>query len=82
MAERKRQKILILIFLIAAFIGIIWFLWPRFKPTLPAIPEPKREKLEINFGVLENPILDQLQPFEEIKPFEQEFGRENPFLPY
>jgi hypothetical protein len=81
MPGKKRQQYFLIILFIALFAGGIWFLWPKVKPTLPAVPEPKREKLEINLQALENPILNELQPFEEISPLEEGIGRENPFLP-
>lgn len=40
------------------------------------------EEINIDFGVLENPFFEKLNPFEEIPAFEGEIGRENPFLPY
>lgn len=50
--------------------------------------EPREEliikhfkKIEIDFELLENPLLNQLQPIEKIPPFEGEVGRENPFIP-
>ncbi len=52
-------------------------------------------ELKINFNVLKNPLLKELQPFPELKPLEEstttvkgkieitgEKGRKNPFLPY
>ena len=82
--RRNRQKYLILV-LVVVIILIFVVVWRGFllKPELvlaPIILEPP--KIEINFGVLENPILRELQPLEEIKPFEEEIGRENPFVPY
>lgn len=44
-------------------------------------PLPKPE-MKIDFSVLESPVLEGLKPFEKIPPFEEEVGRENPFLPY
>jgi len=82
MPDKKRQRYFLIILFIALFIGGIWFLWPKFKPNLPTVLEPKREKLEINLQVLDNPILNELQPFEEIPPFEEEVGRQTPFVPY
>jgi hypothetical protein len=83
MPEGKRQQYLILALLTVFFVGAIWFLWPRFKPELPSVPEPQRpEKIEINFQFLENPALKELQPIEEIPPPPGEIGRENPFIPY
>jgi hypothetical protein len=82
--QRKKQEILVIVFiLIVFFILIVWgksllkgkpftFLPPEF------IPE---EKIKINFEILKDPFLKELQPFEKIFPFEGEEGRENPFLP-
>lgn len=39
-------------------------------------------KIEIDFRVLESQALKELEPFEKIEPFEDQIGRENPFLPY
>ena len=82
--QRKKQKRLIFV-LLAVIILIFIVVWRGFlvkpKPVLvPIISEPP--KIEINFGVLKSPILKELQPFEEINPFEEEIGRENPFTPY
>lgn len=57
------------------------FLLPEGGPgTEP--PKPVK-KIEIDFGILKNPLLNQLQLMEEIKPVEEtEIGRENPFTPF
>jgi hypothetical protein len=46
-------------------------------------------EIKIDFTVLKNPLLENLQPFAEIAPLEiatstkyGKVGRENPFLPY
>lgn len=80
--QRKTQKYLILA-LIVIILLILVVIWQGFllKPKLP--PEGLRpKKIEINFEVLKSPRLEELQPFEEIPPFEEEVGRENPFVPY
>jgi len=81
--QRKKQKRLIFV-LMVVIILIFIVVWRSFlvKPKLvsiPVIPEPP--KIEINFGVLKNPVLKELQPFEEINPLEERAGRENPFTP-
>lgn len=43
------------------------------------IPPPR---IEIDFRVLESQTLKELEPFERIELFEDQIGRENPFLPY
>ena len=85
--QGKKQKkliyVLIIVLLITGFV-----LWQGvLKKPLSKIREIKGpaaefKKIEIDFKVLENPILKELQPFEGILPFGEKIGRENPFLPY
>jgi len=81
--SQKRQKYLI--FVLVAIIFVILFLaWNYFLKKPPSFyfePVPPPE-IRIDFAVLENPDLEELQLFEEISPFEGEIGRENPFIPY
>jgi len=84
--ERKKQKKLAY-FLLAVILVICFVLWlgvlrkPRAgEQVLPFLPILR--KAEVNFNVLENPTLKDLQPFKEIAPFEGKMGRGNPFLPY
>lgn len=81
--QKKKQKYLILVFvgviLVTVFVWWKGFLTPE-KAIEPTVAEPPRE-IKVNFEVLENPILKELLPFEEIEMPEQ-LGRENPFLPY
>ena len=41
-----------------------------------------RQSININWELLKNPILEKLEPFEEIAPLPASPGRKNPFLPY
>lgn len=79
---KKRQKYLIFI-LIVVILGIVFLVWNYFlvKPSLPPQPVQPPE-IKINFEILKNPVLDELQLFEGISPFEEEIGRDNPFIPY
>lgn len=64
---------------------ILFVLWYGFfarKAPRPPVEALKPREVKINWEVLKDPRLKELQPFEEIKPFEEEIGRENPFLPY
>lgn len=85
--ERKKQKKLIFVFVIVLLITFL-VLWQGFlKKTLEEpreieTPVSAIERIKVDFGILENPILKELQPFEGIKPFKEKAGRENPFLPY
>lgn len=83
--KKKRQKYLIFILgivvVLVAF--VVWYNFFAGPATLPPEITPvKPREIKINFEVLENPILEALQPFEEIPPFEEEVGRENPFILY
>ncbi|MCH8741425.1 hypothetical protein IH779_00830 [Patescibacteria group bacterium] len=82
--KKKDRKIFNWILLIIALILVAWFGRDFFvKPSfLSPSSLPQEKKTEINFEVLKNPLLQDLQPFEEIPSFEGETGRENPFLPY
>ena len=91
--RRKLQRRYLIIFGLIILVTVLIF-WRGFlvkeKPVFPGeIPEMKR--VNIDFKILENPILKGLRSFEEIAPFkgaavEEEMtgkvGRENPFLPY
>ncbi len=87
--QQKRQKSLIIILFLTLLIAI-FMLWPRLfkkvqlviKEGAPSILEFDKKKAEIDFSILENPILKEFQDFELIEPFNEEKGRENPFLPY
>jgi len=92
--KRKIQKRFILILGIILLI-IVLIIWQGFfakeKPVLPGEVLKPAKKVKIDFDILESPILKGLQPFEEIKTYEEEIsegvvtekiGRENPFIPY
>lgn len=81
--QRKRQKYLNWVFIAAILIGALWFGRNYLVKPLSSPPStPKEKKVEINLEILKKPVLQELQPFEEIPPFEGDIGRENPFLPY
>jgi len=91
--RRKLQRRYLIIFGLIILVTVLIF-WRGFlvkeKPVFPGeIPEMKR--VNIDFKILENPILKELKPFEEIAPFKgvtveeeiiEKVGRENPFMPY
>jgi hypothetical protein len=82
----KKQKYLIWVFGIVILITV-FVLWKGFlakekPPEVGVIPIPTK-KIEINFEIFKNPLLEELQPIEKIIPEAGiEPGRENPFLPY
>lgn len=84
--ERKKQTYLILVFVLIIFsiLLVVWwgFLKEKVVPPsiiLPVLISPTKE---IDWQTLKNPKLEELQPFEEIRPLEEGIGRENPFIPY
>lgn len=82
--EKRRQSYLVVV-LVVIILAIIFILWQYFFKKPQPILEPKilaPPKIEINFEILESPVLKELLPFEEIKPIIEPYGRENPFLPY
>jgi len=82
--QLKRQRYLILVLAIIILMIII-VIWRGFfaieKPVLPPVEKPVK-KIEIDFQTLKSPLLEKFQIFEAIPPFEEEAGRENPFLTY
>jgi len=92
--ERKTQRRYIIIFIIILLAtGLI--VWRGFfvkeKPAFLEEVQKPSKKVEIDFKILESPILKELQPFEEIQPFQEvivegeiieKIGRQNPFIPY
>lgn len=84
--QRKRQRKFILISALIIFLTVIliwkFFLLPKPEPEPKVVEIPRPPEIKIDFEVLKSPILEKLQPFEEISPFEGEVGRENPFIPY
>ncbi len=93
--QKKTQRILILI-LIILLLATIFFIWQGFfkkeEGIISSGPPVIRKEIKINFDVLKNPLLEELQPFSGIEPFqevsaspgepEKKIGRENPFIPY
>jgi len=83
--EPKRRKYYLILLCIVVVIGVLFLVWNYFFLKVPPLsvskPTPPRE-IKINFETLKNPILEKLQPFEKISPFEEKPGRENPFVPY
>lgn len=87
--EKKdnRQQIMIFVF-VAVILVTLFVLWDNYGRKIK-IPDNTSEqttyipkKIEIDFDFLKNPVLKELQPYEEIQPLEDEAGRENPFIVY
>ncbi len=84
--EQKQKQRYLILFLLAVVLLTLFIVWKGFlkKPSTPevAVQVSLPPRTEINFEIFKNPLLQELQPFEEIKPLEGEKGRENPFIPY
>jgi len=82
--KAKRQRYLIFVFslviLITAFILWRGYFTKAKSPEKPILKPSK--KIEIDFEVLKNPILEEFQPIEKIEEIKEGIGRENPFSPY
>ena len=83
--EIKKQRNLIYIFFFIVIITaiIVWYgFFRKGTPSLENQPELTSKKVQINFEIFQNPILENLQPFEGLPPLslDEKFGRENPFF--
>ena len=83
---KKRQRYLVLTLALAIFVIliIVWqsFLKGKEAPVNPLVPLLAPQKVLIDWQTLKDPKIAALQTFEQILPFEDEVGRENPFIPY
>ena len=85
--EKKKQKrlvYLVIAVLLTTFL-VIWFgFFRKLEVGLPKPPSAalEFEKVEIDFSLLENPALRELESFEAIPQFEGDLGRKNPFVPF
>ena len=81
---QKNQKILIVIFAALVSLFFVFLFLKTFSvQEIPIIPNvlPRPENIKINFKILDNPILKELESVEQGSlPVEK--GRENPFIPF
>jgi len=74
---------------IICIVFVVWqgFLRKEVRPSEDVGPQasavsPGFKKVEIDWQLLEDPRIAEFIPFEEVPPYEDEIGRENPFVPY
>lgn len=93
--QKRTQKTLTFILVLVVLVTAIVIWWGFFKKEKGLLPEeaiilPQKE-VKIDFEILKNKALEELQPFSRIEPFqetlltegeEEKLGRENPFIPY
>lgn len=83
--QKKKNKLLLPILggIIIITLIIIWLGLAKRQPaSSPPSPVSVKQNININWQVLKNPILDNLELFEVIQPLQGSYGRKNPFLPY
>jgi len=84
--QRKKIRKLVPILAIIVLITLLNFgssFWSKRKPeALPGQIIVRPVGAEIDWKILESPLLDNLTLFPEIPPLDREAGRSNPFVPY
>lgn len=83
--KKQRYMILVLALIICAILAVVWlgFLRPQPTSTTPPISTVlNKSKVKVDWGTLENEQIKALQLFMDIPAYEDEIGRENPFISY
>ena len=83
--KKKKQKSLVFVIVGIGLVAlvILWFGYFNKSETSDEAKEVfvAKKNIRIRYEVLENPILDILDPFEGTPDYEGDLGRDNPFLP-
>ena len=85
--KNKRKYVMAVLGLIVAVIIFMLLVWwgiiikKEEHPGEPTLP-PGFKETEIKWELLENPKIEKLSSFEEIEPYKEKIGRENPFVSY
>ena len=82
--EKKSKSYLSFFLIIFLILIVSYFSWKYFfgkEEELPPDIAKKYSEIKINFDVLKNPKLKDLDLYEEIQPLKDGIGRENPYLP-
>jgi hypothetical protein len=80
---KNKIVVMVTIFAVVFLVFLYFFLRILTKKSTEVVVTnvPQAEMIEVNFGVLENPELKELEIFEQIS-LPEEIGRENPFIHY
>jgi len=82
--EKKQKQRYFILALAGTILLVILVIWQNlFTVPLEPTPSPaatKPTKIEITLDVFKSQAFKDLRPFEEIKPYEDELGRKNPFV--
>jgi len=82
-SRQKKEKNLILLLVVMVAFGVVVVSFILGQRSTPLFLEPSRPaEPKINWNFLSSPLLQKLQPLQEIPLLDGEPGRENPFLPY
>ncbi len=82
--KKKQQQLLpILVFTIIATCFIAWwgFLRKEEEVVFEEITQEMFSKVNINFQFLQDFVPEDFESFEKTSAFEEQIGRENPFIP-
>ena len=82
--ERKKQRYLLFILVIIILLVLLFTAYNFLtKSSVPTNLEAKKTpEIKVNFDFLKNQSLKDLSPFEKVPEFQEQVGRENPFIPY
>ena len=87
--EKNKEKYRIAVLGLLLFLVFLVLLWWGFLRRGSELPPPEETgappafiKKQIDWQLLEDPRLEELVPFKRIPAYEEEIGRENPFIPY
>ncbi len=87
--QENRKKGYLALIALAAIFFLIFIVFRHGTPkkegsgaSAPNQANSSLAEIEINFDIFKNPFFENALPFEKIKPFEGQIGRENPFAPY
>ena len=82
--KRQRYLILILTLAICAIVLVVWLGF--FRTSAPVVPASSsivvQSKIKINWDILSDSRLKELQNFQQIPVLKDKIGRINPFTPY
>lgn len=82
--KKQRYLIIILTLAICAILFVVWLGF--FKSPAPVVPgsfpQVIKPKIEINWDVLKDTKLEELQIFQQIPALKDKAGRKNPFISY
>ncbi len=80
--KKQRNFIILFIILILIIAFILWWGFRTEEESSEILISKRLKKFEINFDIFQDPLLKQLQLINKIPAFEDDLGRDNPFIPF